>query len=57
MFLSNDDDLFDKNNYFCILLKLWRGGRVVECGGLENRCTGNCTEGSNPSLSADIIKI
>ena len=19
--------------------KLWRGGRVVDCGGLENRCT------------------
>ncbi len=29
-----------------------RGGRVVECGGLENRCGGNPTEGSNPSLSA-----
>src|SRR4029079_14779493 len=25
---------------------------VVEWDGLENRCTGNCTEGSNPSLSA-----
>ena len=30
----------------------WRGGRVVECGGLENRCTCKRTEGSNPSLSA-----
>jgi hypothetical protein len=30
----------------------WRGGRVVECGGLENRCTLAGTEGSNPSLSA-----
>ena len=29
-----------------------RGGRVVEGGGLENRCGGNSTEGSNPSLSA-----
>ena len=29
-----------------------RGGRVVEGGGLENRCGGNPTEGSNPSLSA-----
>ena len=31
----------------------WRGGRAVECGGLENRFTcvpGN--EGSNPSSSA-----
>ncbi len=25
---------------------------MVEGDGLENRCTGNCTEGSNPSLSA-----
>ena len=25
---------------------------MVERDGLENRCTGNCTEGSNPSLSA-----
>ena len=25
---------------------------MVECGGLENRCAGNRTEGSNPSLSA-----
>ena len=29
-----------------------RGARAVEWDGLENRCTGNCTEGSNPSLSA-----
>ena len=29
-----------------------RGGRVVECDGLENRYTGNRIECSNPSLSA-----
>ena len=29
-----------------------RGDRAAECAGLENRCTGNGTEGSNPSLSA-----
>ena len=29
-----------------------RVGRVVECGGLENRCPGDRTGGSNPSLSA-----
>ena len=29
----------------------------VEWDGLENRCTGNCTEGSNPSLSAIKLKI
>ena len=32
---------------------LWRGGRVVECGGLENRYVGNPgVGGSNPPLSA-----
>lgn len=31
---------------------LRRGGRVVECVALEMRSTGNCTGGSNPSLSA-----
>ena len=31
----------------------WRGGRAVECGGLENRCASiRRTEGSNPSPSA-----
>ena len=29
-----------------------RGARVVEWGGLENRCGLAVTEGSNPSLSA-----
>jgi hypothetical protein len=29
-----------------------RGGRVVECGGLENRYRGNPIGGSNPPLSA-----
>ena len=29
----------------------WRGGRVVECGGLENRITCKGDGGSNPSLS------
>jgi hypothetical protein len=32
-----------------------RDARVVEWDGLENRCAGNCTEGSNPSLSAIFI--
>jgi hypothetical protein len=31
-----------------------RNGRAVECGGLENRCPGNWTGGSNPSFSASI---
>ena len=22
-----------------LIRKFWRGGRVVDCGGLENRCT------------------
>ncbi|GEM_PF-1439811 len=37
------------------ILILWRDARVVEWDGLENRCMGNCTEGSNPSLSAQTI--
>ena len=32
--------------------KFRRDGRVVDCGGLENRCPGDWTGGSNPSLSA-----
>src|SRR3954466_10497688 len=36
----------------------WRGAGVVERGGLENRCAGNpCTEGSNPSPSAEPVAI
>ena len=33
-------------------LCLWRGARAADWAGLENRCGGNVTEGSNPSLSA-----
>jgi tRNA(adenine34) deaminase len=37
-----------------------RGARVAESGGLENRCPGNWTVGSNPTLSAiareDVIR-
>ena len=32
----------------------WRGARVVEWGGLENRYTRKGIEGSNPSLSASL---
>ncbi len=32
---------------------LRRGAGVVERDGLENRCTGNRTVGSNPTLSAN----
>ena len=31
----------------------WRGGRVVYCGGLENRFGFTADGGSNPSLSAN----
>ena len=31
----------------------WKGGRVVECDGLENRFTSNGNESSNLSLSAE----
>ena len=33
---------------------MWRGARVAESGGLENRCTLTGTVGSNPTLSARI---
>ena len=33
-----------------------RNGRVVECGGLENRCPFTRTGGSNPSSSANHYK-
>ena len=35
-----------------LLLLNRRDARVVDWGGLENRCPGNWTVGSNPSLSA-----
>ena len=35
--------------------KVWMGGRAVDCDGLENRCGGNSTGGSNPSPSASIL--
>ena len=34
-----------------------RNGRAVECGGLENRCPGDRTGGSNPSSSATPLKM
>lgn len=42
------------NNYSLITdnCLYWRGARVVEWDGLENRCGGDSTEGSNPSPSA-----
>ena len=30
----------------------WKDAGVAERGGLENRYTGNCIQGSNPCLSA-----
>jgi hypothetical protein len=39
------------------IIKQWRGARVVERGGLENRCGGNSTGGSNPSPSVSSITV
>ena len=36
--------------------KRWRGGRAVDCTGLENRQTFTGLGGSNPSLSANYLK-
>ena len=41
-----------KKTYEKILYLRRRNGRVVDCGGLENRCPGDWTGGSNPSFSA-----
>lgn len=35
--------------------KIRKDAGVADRDGLENRCTGNRTEGSNPSLSAECI--
>ena len=35
----------------------WRGGREAEGVGLENRYAGNGIEGSNPSLSANLVNL
>ena len=42
---------FRKRRNFALGLRKDAG--VVDRDGLENRCTGNRTEGSNPSLSAN----
>ena len=34
----------------------WRDAGVVDRAALEMRCTGNCTGGSNPSLSANKLE-
>ena len=39
---------------FLCTFRIRRDARAAEWGGLENRCAGNRTEGSNPSLSANI---
>lgn len=48
-----DDIILDIKLKVGICRIKWRDARVVEWDGLENRCAGNCTEGSNPSLSAN----
>ena len=53
-------DAFFWHNYELVKIKILalfecqtrRDARAAEWGGLENRYTGNCIEGSNPSLSA-----
>ena len=37
---------------FLLLPCFWRGAGVAELAALEMLCTGNCTVGSNPTLSA-----
>ena len=42
------------NSYICNRKTHWKDAGVVDRAALEMRCTGNCTGGSNPSLSAKI---
>ena len=37
------------------VMPVWRGARVAEGAGFENRCAGNRTGGSNPSLSVSLV--
>jgi hypothetical protein len=41
-----------KNSGKIFTFASWRNGRVVDRGGLENRCACEGTGGSNPSFSA-----
>jgi hypothetical protein len=45
----------ERYNLLCVTFYLWRGGRVVEGNGLENRRSREATVGSNPTLSANIF--
>ena len=42
--------------FYLFLQCFWKDARVVEWAALEMRCTGNCTGGSNPSLSANQLR-
>jgi|GEM_PF-6758936 hypothetical protein len=42
------------HSQLCRSVALWRGARVVESVGLENRCSRKTTVGSNPTLSAPL---
>ena len=51
--LPNDSTIFAvRSKDLAATSGTWRGGRAVECGGLENRFTCKGNGGSNPSLSA-----
>ena len=41
-------------SYYYLMPTSRRDAGVVDRDGLENRCTSNCTQGSNPCLSANL---
>jgi hypothetical protein len=43
------------NSRKIFIFAAWRNGRVVDRGGLENRCACEGTGGSNPSFSANLF--
>ena len=50
-------EVYDPAQVLCGL-RIWRGGREAEGGGLLNRCTvKSCTGGSNPPLSAPLLSL
>lgn len=53
IFLSLDIDPFSESrNKRGAVCSIWKGGRVVECAGLEIQCTFRGTVSSNLTLSA-----
>jgi hypothetical protein len=49
--------IIDSSKYLLFLTSFWRDGRVVECGGLENRCPAIVGPGVRTPLSPHSVAI